>query len=576
MSDSISEGKKRGSRRSGSRRPVIRWIATLLILIVALAAIKPVYHWLKTRRADQLVAEGERLIQQGKINDGARKYSAALQLDPLDYKALSGGARLATKGGRAEALDLWEAVMRSPRVTDLDRRDYAAFLLMQGRITAGEKIVDELLKRNPDEPTLDLASRYAQKSGDNIKAVQFARIAAKREPTTDRSQFRLAELLSLSPDAPARAEARSILWKLAARSGDYKKASIESLANSTELNPEEQQRAVDRLTSLPADVTDVLYASDLRLRLHPEQAEQIYDETTAKWGHGDATSIVAVVRWLNLHLQAQRALALVTLESALHDDRLMLARLDAFAILGKWAEVESLLSRPDVSFDPVVIECFKARSAQGRNASLDAQVLWDRAIGLAASDPLKLRFIAGFADKSSAPDAAEKALLQLARFPEHASYAYSSLQSIAIRTGDTRAQRMAAEKMVMLRGEDPNAQGQFIYLNLLTGNDVPGNLEKAKQLVAKYPDRLSFRIAAALGHLRKQEAAPALTQFVGPKGAPEIQWSRTEPAWQAVYAAVLQANDKLEEAKQLASGIQAAQLRPEERELIAPILSGGN
>jgi len=573
MSEAISGNNPRGARRVERRRRVIRWTIVLAVIVGAFAASKPVYHRLKTRRADQLAAEAEQLLRQEKINDGARKYSAALQLDPFNYRALAGGARLATKGGRGEALDLWEAVMRSPKVTDLDRRDYAAFLLQQGRISAGERIVDELLKRNPDGPTLNLASHYAQKSGDHVKAVEFARIALKRAPQDEAAQFRLAELLSLSADSSARAEARGILWKVADRGGPFQKPAIESLAISAELAPDEQQRVVELIGKLPPNITDVLFTADIELRLHPEQSAQIYDQIVAKWGRGDAAALVGVGRWLNLHLEAQRALTLVGLEPALHDDRLMLVRLDALAILGNWTEVDEILNRRDISFDPAVVESFKARSAQGRNAALDAQVHWDRAIGLAGSDPFKLRFIAGFAERSAAPAAAEKALQQLARFPEHASYAYSLLQTIAIRGGDTRAQRMAAEKMMILRGDDPNAQGQSIYLNLLTENDVAGNLEKAKQLVAKYPDRLAFRVAAALGYLRTQDAVSAAAQFIGPRGAPAIDWSRTEPAWQAVYAAVLIGTDKTDEARELIAKIPIDKLRPEERSLLASTLS---
>ena len=573
MSDPRRRNTPRSKRRRKRRRRLISWTTFLTVAVIVVAGAKPAYRWLKTRRAEQLAVEGEALVRAGKLDEAARKYSAALQLDRFVYRALCGAARLASQGRRAEAADLWEQLIRSPRVTDADRRDYAAFYLLQrGRISAGEKILDTLLRGNPDTATLLLASRYAQTGGDSVKALQFVRIAAQRAPEDQMVQFRLVALLADSPAANERKEARDILWKLTGSNEAVRTKATEALvSDAPELSPDEQQRLIDLLKSLPPKVENALLEADVRLHLHPEQAEQIFNEVVTDWGRRDVTHSATVARWLNSHGQPRRALDLASTEIALENEPLMFARLDALGALGDWDMIDRLLAQPNLKFDPVILEVFRARSAQGRNAMLEAQVHWDRAISLAAADPAKLTYIANFSDKSGSYAVSEKALQQLARFPEQAAFAYSALQFVAQRAGDTRSQRLAAEKMVILRDDDPNTRAQLVYLNILTDNDVAANLEKAMQLsVSKYPNRIAFRVAAALGLLKTNDTTGAAAQLVGPAGAPPIEWSRTDPSWRAVYVAVLLANGKHDEARAIASKIPDDRLRPEERAPVAP------
>jgi hypothetical protein len=190
---------------------------------------------------------------------------------------------------------------------------------------------------------------------------------------------------------------------------------------------------------------------------------------------------------------------------------------------------------------------------------------WNHAISLAGNDPFKLRFVATFAEQSDAAAAALKAYGQLARFPEHARVAYRGTERVSEKTGDASTQRLAAEKIAASAPEDPNAADQLAYLNLLLVHDVDANLGTAKRLTEKYPSRLSYRVTAALGYLRQHDAGSALAQFNAP--AP-IDWKRTLPAWRAVYAATLLANDRNDEAREMIATIPLDRLSPQERALI--------
>ncbi|PYL92971.1 MAG: hypothetical protein DME28_10090 [Verrucomicrobia bacterium] len=538
-------------------------IASVLAVIVAGTLA---YRWFKGQRAERFAAAGDALVAADKWNDAAVQYRVALQLDPSNYHGLSGAARLASKAERPEALELWQKVLALPQCTIRDREDYAELLIKTNRLNLAEKAIDPLLKDNPDTKALQLAARYARKIGDNVKAGEYLRIASKRAPDDDAPRFQLAEVLAQSTDAADQAEARKILWELAARANLYKKAAVEALGAAPELTTDERKRLLQELMALtPKTAKDDLLAADMRVQLQPDEAARIYREEVERWRNGQSQELLDLARWLNAHQQPELVLSTFPVERTLEDNQLLLARLDALATLQRWNDIDGVLNRTDVTLDPSVIESFRARTALERNANLDAEVHWNHAISLAGSDPYKLRFVANFAEQSRATAAALKAYEQLARFPEHADFAYRGTQRVSQRSGDTAAQRAAMSKISARAPEDPNAADQLAYLSLLLGEDVDQNFAVAKKLAEQYPNRLSYRVTTALGYLRQHDPASALAQFKGPVS---IDWKRTLPAWRAVYAAALFASDRNDEARTIIATISRDRLNPQERELI--------
>jgi tetratricopeptide (TPR) repeat protein len=538
-------------------------------LIILMSAARPVFRWFKSTRATQLAAKAETFAAAGKLNDSADNFRAALQLDPVNYPALSGAARLATRAGRPEAIDLWEQVVKRPQATVEDRQGYAEQLLQVGKPRIAVPIIERLLKEAPNTRTLQLAGRYARSIGDNGKALQFARLAVKSAPNDRFARFQLAELLATSTDAAERAEARGILWELIEKQDAYRQPAIEALAGAPELSDADRQRVLELLRPLaPNNIRDDLLAGNLRLQVPGADSQRIYDEVTARWNRGSVSELVDLARWLNLHQQSDRVLALFSLDRALENNQLLLVRLDALATLQRWNEISTILTRPNLTLDPSVLECFLARTAQEQNAALDAELHWNHAISLASGDAFKLRFVADFARQSKAHAVALKTYEQLAKIPEHTAFAYRGIEQLSGQGNDLAVQRAAAEKMKSLARNDPNAVAQLSYVNLLAGTEVESNTATARELVRQHPDRLSFRVTAALGLLRQHDPGMALEQFKGPAGAPPIDWSKTPAAWRAVYAATLMANEQADAARDVIAKIPVDQLSPEERALI--------
>jgi tetratricopeptide (TPR) repeat protein len=561
----------RAQRRAARRKVIIAWWVGAALFVAAIVGGRQAYHWAKARRAGQFAEAGNQLAAAGKFEEAASKFRAALQLDPMGYRPLRGAAVLASRLNRPEAVGLWEEVIKLPEATTGDRQGYAESLVTQGRFKIAEPVITALLKGNPDTRTLIIASRYSRATGDSPKAIEFARVAVKRAPADEAARAALADLLAASTDPAERAEARKILWELAEKEGPYRVPALEGLATAPELSAEERARVLQMLDASPApQIKDALLASDLRLQLHPADADKIFDQTVARWNASKNPDLNQLALWLNLRGQPERVLSLFSVDRAFQDNRLLLSRLDALAALQRWDEIDRLLGHPDLTLDPSVLESFRARAAQEKNATMDAAVHWSHALSLAANDAFKLRFVARFAEQSHADAVALKAFELLGKIPDQGVAAFRETQRLSANTADASVQRAAAEKIAALAQNDPNTAAQLAYLNLLVGTDVDTNFQKAKALAEKYPDRLSYRVTAALGYLRKHDPGPALAQFKGPPGAPPIDWPKTPPGWRAVYAATLLANEEAGAAEEIIKTIPRDQLSPQERALIEP------
>src|SRR2546430_13169966 len=173
------ELSRRDSRRSARKNRSKLWVLLIAALVILAIVTGLGYHWFKLKRAERFAAAGDSLLAANKLSESAVQYRVALQLAPSSYRALSGAARLASKADRPEAVELWQKVLALSACTTRDREDYADLLIKTNRLSLAEKIINPLLKQNPDTRTLQLAARYSKRIGNDAKALEYARIASK-------------------------------------------------------------------------------------------------------------------------------------------------------------------------------------------------------------------------------------------------------------------------------------------------------------------------------------------------------------------------------------------------------------
>ena len=125
----------------------------------------------------------------------------------------------------------------------------------------------------------------------------------------------------------------------------------------------------------------------------------------------------------------------------------------------------------------------------------------------------------------------------------------------------------ALASIVQLWPQSSQIRQQLVYLRLLEARPPAEDLSFAASIHQQSPSAPSARVLAALAQFRQgrdQEAATLLEQDSMP-------WAEFPPGWQVVYAAVLLANGRPEEAQTIETRLATATLRPEERALFETI-----
>ena len=90
------------------------------------------------------------------------------------------------------------------------------------------------------------------------------------------------------------------------------------------------------------------------------------------------------------------------------------------------------------------------------------------------------------------------------------------------------------------------------YFHLLMGKNVETSLAAARELVARSPKNFAHLTTLAMGLLRTQDPAAALSVYRGF----QIPWDRVAPSQRAVHAAALGLNGKTTEASAEVSALR--------------------
>jgi len=138
------------------------------------------------------------------------------------------------------------------------------------------------------------------------------------------------------------------------------------------------------------------------------------------------------------------------------------------------------------------------------------------------------------------------------------------LVGLTVKSGSTTELRALLAEMQAEWPDDDSLLNDLAYLKLLLGEDLATQRQVAETLAKKSPANLTARTTLALACFRQGDFAAALRQYQGHRD----NWQLAAAAPRTVYAAVLAANGRTAEARELARAIPAGQLRPEEAELI--------
>jgi hypothetical protein len=551
------------------RRRRWRWFFVgLTILIVAGFAIRPMYRWGKGWRGRSFAAEAERATAAAQWPEASEKVQAAVQMAPTEPAVLRAAAHFYTRIESPRAYRYWKWLLALPTATADERREATEYGLAVQRYDLSEEQLGILRQAEPARAEhLDLAAQLAWRKNDRATALALTEQLLALDPGHPGARLRHGQILAASTDVPKAQGIRELL-ALGQSNAPTALAALETLANEPALPPEQVLAIAAELATHPGGKTEHrLAAMSLEKRLAPERRAELVERAVGDFHSGGPEALSALGRWLMQQGEAARVLDLIPLPVSLTRQDLFLVRVDALAAQKEWVEIQKNLSNGEAPIQPFHREVFLARAATELGGDRPAKAHWSAALAAASRDPSLLLYLVQYAEKIGALPVAEKAWRQLAQQPIWALRANAALVPLVEAQGNTRGLRDLMRQLRRLAPNDPAPRHDEAYLDLLLGENITIAQKTAEQLLREHPDRLAYHGTVALGYLRAGDPAAALRQY----DRLEFQWAKAPPGAQAIRAAVLLANEELALAQAAAASISLSALKPEERELIAPL-----
>jgi Tfp pilus assembly protein PilF len=610
------------------RRKRLLLLALPVVAVLAVGiyfAASPVSGAIKGWQSRRLAHQAFALIEQKQWNEADAKARDAFLLRPTEPEAWRAIARLYSRIGKnAPALEWWKKVDEQHRLTVEDRRDFAKAALVAGELTTAATQIDQLLaqKGGPQPVDILLAGQLAVRRNDALLAVDYAQrtLADKRTKPYDIlsaailvlsvtthasppyiSAWKRIEDLARDPQNAASLDALTFLatQQSLAPSGEVDTSfSLERnvaagqqpagrgqpSSNDTSLslgptNATAQPAATmglleiaDALEKHPnAGPSHKLLALQLRVQHDPALTDQYVADAVERFGKGDDETLAALAAWLNSLGRAHKTLELLPLDRAVRSQALYLQHINALAALGRWDEVKEILMSERFPIDLVLQHMYLATARSHLGETTGTTNEWQRALESAANNADKLMTLATYAEQNHASDIADAAYAEIIKGTPRNRTAYAGRLRLAEKAGRTAdAQKLAAE-IVKLWPDAAAARNEDAYLRLLLGAS-DGAAEAAEReaqvLVAQEPLNWAARATLGLARLRLGKKQEALAVFRN------IRATGSEPPGAlAVRAAILAVTGYEEGARGDARNLGAEHLLPEERALIAPLLS---
>ncbi len=531
---------------------------------------RPLYREVKLWRAHRFAAQGEAQMAEQNWDLAYRSALAALQLSPLDARTLRFMARVLTRLGQEQALPFWNQLLLNPESTHTDRIEMIGLALRLKQWDTAKTQLNIALKQNPvPAETLQLTSEFLGLQGDIPQAIKYARAAAQSQPTDPATRSYLGRRLLLSPDNAEQQEGKTLLWQLAGGQDTNALQAVLVLVAQTSLTPEESAAAINTLETHPErSLTHEFLALDLKLRLNPEQRQNIIAVAIKKYPPLGDEGLLQLGRWLNRNKEYAKVLEVISQTQALASQDLFLVYLDALAGAGRWSDVEIALNLKNVPLEPFYVSLYRVRVAKELGYDQLVTLYWGQAQRKAAEKPQDLLYLARYAEGIGATEEALKAYRLMTNNSATARLGYMSLLRLTQQAGYTRDIREVIKGMSGQFPDDPAPRNDLAYLNLLLNENVDAAKAASLKLYQDNPGLLAHRTTLALAHLRANDPAAALALYQDVN----LDWSATLPGWQAVHAAVLGAGGETNAARQAVHQIELKALKPEERMLIQPWL----
>ncbi len=572
--------RPKATRRPPPRRRPLPWIRILIALVLAggVAAYfgaRPAWRYVKLLRAERFIDQAESRFREEQWRPGFERIRAALQLAPTNPRVLRAAGYAYSRAGSEAGFVYLDALLAGPQATVQDREEALSLALRVGNLELARIQVEELLEAaNPSARALVLASQFHGARRDYPTALRLARESVLLEPTNPTNQFAVATLLLFSRNPKEIEEARTIVWPHARTNGPLQISALGAILGSPDV-PRAEREEVERILSSrdPAQRTiaeDILLA-DARVALDPAQRSIIAEALIELHGRAGDERMAHVARWLNRHEMYAWTRDLILPDIARKNFALLRLRLEALVGLNDVRGAYAFLMEDKLPGDPLQVEFLRCATAirLKDQAAIDAH--YRNLVKLARQQLRSLRAVADFAHRNGNRAVANEVYQILLRNPRDAVPALRGLVRNSDAQGETWAARDYARRLnAAMPREDDSLKLQIAYYDLLLKENIDEAASVAEALHRAKPEDFNRRAILAFARLRQDKPAQAMDLLAGQM----VTWNRVIPGVRAIVAATLGASGRTAGASNITTRVQLQRLKPEERELIKPYLTG--
>ena len=553
-------------------------------------------HLVRDWHARRSAREAFALIERERWPEASAKARDAYQLSATEPETWRAIARLLSRTGQGEAaLEWWAKLAQAGRLSLDDRREYAAAALAAGDLSNAAAQIDVLLRRIPSLPEPGdalLAAQLYTRRMDGAPALAYAERALNDPRATSRETLAAGILLvgMTAPDSPPNVLAWGRIEELGRETenplsldalvflaqqrpaipASLDEISFSNLASSKagRAGPSLQDMAVALENHPRAQVRHKLLALELRARDKPWNAEEYVRDAIRLFRDGD-DDLKELVAWLNGRGRSKEVLEVLPLEKAREQRDLSLQYVEALGAEQRWTEVKEILSAERLPLDPMVQHMYLAGARAKLGEATGETNEWQRALEN-ANTPEKLLSLGNYAERHEAPEVAETAYTRATSLAPKMRAAQAARLQFARTQGRTAEARTIAAEMMRIWPDDAAVRQEETYLRILLGasrEEVERAEEEMEPFVGPQSTDWNARKTLAVARLRLGKTAAALQAFSG------VRATGSEPDGAlAVRAAALAANGWKEGAQNDARNLAAANLLPEERALLLPII----
>lgn len=578
---SQSDSQRHSSRKP---RPVSTWLLALIVLALALAAggvsaflfrstIKAkVWSW----RSQDHLRKAEQLSQAGDWNGALQLALTAHKLDPASLQPLRMLFRAAGQTKSSQVLPAAVNLFEHPDCSFEEKITLLGYLdlSLNDRYFLGLfQRLAEPQRQHPDAQFLlirFLLTRGGWKQAKTLLDDYFAKGGQEK-----RFQGLRARLL-LAGNAEEQEQGQKLVASLMQDGGEIAQQAYGLLAHvppallRVEYLPPDLDTWVSQLPHPGAQ--ERLIAAQVALAKageDPAKKEEIFRQAVALFGKSDPEPLC---NWLLRFQRFDLILGVVDEEMGRKSLALFDHRLRALTSVQGADAAEAWLSVPLAEASPLQVWLSRAKLARLRRDRPLEQRCWKEALTVAAVEETGAPFLPIYrtALAMHETDIACRALLEAtahsgANLP--ASVELEPVIDYLYRKDRLADLELISQRLLTLEPGNPVLLNNVVYIALILGKPMSNAVERARDLVARFPKVLGLRTTLALALRKEKKSQEALSFLEGP----EVDWSNASAADLTIRSLVLEDCGESARAEEVRKNLNSKELTASERRAFSAV-----